>query len=417
MADILTGFEGLVTPRILFEKRAERRAEQLKQAGQQTGRNFGARAVGMLLGSLITRALPPGEEQKRAESAQKIVQDAQARADEQEFPGELGRFDKRIAAVSTAIQDMVANGQTREADTLRSNLQQLRNQRFEQRVELAKLAGVEEKTARTKQIGVFDELGDAVTIIRAGTTDPISAMLRNDGTARFTDEEGLVQDLASGPAFRVVKIQGSADDVSPDRVLIRKAVQKMNAMHGLVSVGRQMRQAIIDDPGSTTFTANVGAFMNSAAVNARAFITQNKGISVDTANRTRVERVLAELGLERGVMQARSANIAYMIATSNEDGRLSDQDIERAAKIAGFGVSDPAARVAILDDLMLNKLSEFEFLGSDPIIRDLPQYNALTEDFTGFLNDRRDFFVPIPGRDEDENDPTILFQDERGTIR
>lgn len=440
MSKVLTGFEGIVTPAVLAARRQKDRRAALKSAGTlQSGLDFGARTVGLALGGLIKRALPPGEEDRRAVLAEQIIKDSTQLAEEQVFEGDLAGYDRRISAVNTAIKGLVAEGLTERADVLRSNATALKNQRFEQKVNLAKLAGTEASTEATLQATEFNQLGDAATVLVPGISDPITVAQMPDSSIEFTDPNTGVERVVEKGNYMEVALQGGIDEVAPDRKHIRTQVAKLNAQNALMNLGLLMRKSIVEDPRSPTFATNVGAALNSVALNARALVTAKFGAKADLLNRGDIERVLGEMGITHGIASARGSQLAYAIATSREGGRLTTQDITQAMIAAGLTSTDPAVRIAALDDLMLNTENEFLFMGKDPVIAGLPQYTAMEEVFVGLHNARAEFSVAIPGRDEgfgealgldsakdpegDEKKRTdnfkpanAIFEDERGSI-
>lgn len=401
---VFTGLEGLITPDQLRRIRRTASNEAFIREQKRGGVQGAAETAGRLLGEVFARNILPDEQAARAQATQRAVDTATNAVEQHEFvDADFADIDKRIAITQTAIRELETAGLSSEARQLGANLEQLRNSRLERRIELAKLQGTQADTARTQQLTKFDELGEAVTVtlLDGSVADPLTVMQRPDGTIAFTDPNtGVDRELNPGQ-FAEVRVQGGTADVAPDRAKLRDAQKQFRGLNGAIETMTLMRQSIVDDPTAGTFTGAVAAGLNRIANNARIAVQRDHGSEAIIANRSTIESKLSELGVEDAVARARASNLAFAIATSREGGRLTDQDVERAAIAAGIGQSDPAARIAVLDDLASTMEDGFNFLIEDESIAALPQVGVLQRKFAGFKNHQRDFSVNIPGRTQE----------------
>jgi hypothetical protein len=79
--------------------------------------------------------------------------------------------------------------------------------------------------------------------------------------------------------------------------------------------------------------------------------TLNKTLDMIVGN-SALNQTAQRLGIQSAVLRSQIADLAYSISKANDPGgRMSDQDIHRAAQIIGASLQDPVAARAVLQDL------------------------------------------------------------------
>jgi len=398
---VFTGLEGLITVKDLDARRRQAQGKRFDDLKNLPGQEKAAATAGLLIGDIIARRLQPDEKRQRAETTQNIIREAEAKVhDADPIPGAdpaLSDFDQRIAIVSTAIRNLEDQGLTTEANQLKANRIQLNAQRLEKRSALQKLkigeanlANTEANTARTQQLSAFDELGETKNIVARGGDGTLrSAQVRKDGTAVFTDDNGVERTLDSGQFF-IGNATGSVDDLTPDKTKLRNATKQIAGINGVFQGINSLRDLVVNNKDDVSLQGKLFSALNQVRAGASSFIRDENGPAAVRALEGDIESRLQQAGIVDQSRKAAVTNLAFAIATSREGGKLTDQDFNRALETVGGNNLDPVVIVNSLDNLADNTRDNLDFLTSDKDVAALPQVDFVNRKIATNENQRRD---------------------------
>lgn len=409
MAEVFTGFEGIVTPDILAEtRRLERqKARTLRQAQKSGQRLFAAEAgafAGQALGDALRRLAPGTFDRRgeRAREAQNVIRTARERVADASSTGEEsaeGLVGQRLRAVREARQIARARGLDSLADQLAGNELQLANQVAEMRKLSAQTRRTEVDIEATEQSIGLKALGDPDTIQRIEGDDTIfDAQILPGGNALFTNKDGSLELLRPGE-YRSAELTGKPEDFEVDKTAQRKAVDQMSAGFAMTDALLALRKQIVQNPDVATVQVGLSARLGDLADEARAVVKDKFGPNRVSEGEAMLSAFFQREQIQDRVFQARVSNLAFLIAATRENGRFTDRDIQQAAITLGSG-PDPEARIAAMDDLFLSTQERLTFQANSVFgEKGHPALDGLQNKFGQYHEARSEFFVPVPGRD------------------
>jgi len=384
----------------LLQEREDMKDRQSLKGASYAAATFGNSLGQALRGYLTTQGIMEDPQQRKAAEISNAVDEARKAVKDQTFETP---FDERIAQGDALVQHLDVMGYGDEADKVRNSLFTLRDAKLKNQQAQATLDKTIQDTTSKKQTSWFESMGKTM----AGTIDdgtiegPTALQVTPDGTAYFKGPDGSVQSRLPGE-WTPVTVTGARGAVGPDKVETRTFDTRINGAAGAVRTMALIRKAIMDDPQSATFGNRLTGMLATAGGMARSFLVGTYGTELMSENSSKLDKFFKEAGIKDDVLQARISNMSYAIASSREGGKLTDQDVALAAKTAGaLGNMLPEARIAAMDDFMLNTIDQIDMLAQTTVgAEKSPVYNGGWKNtIQGYKNLMNQYAVPVPGRD------------------
>lgn len=188
----------------------------------------------------------------------------------------------------------------------------------------------------------------------------------------FDSSGNKIEDTA-GIRFSGSTITGSNDEVIAPSIVANLNKDKIftqNLVNNLVDMKRLIQQ----DPNSATIAGDVASFVANIKADARG-LSESIGFEFDETlfDVSKYESEFKTLGIDSAVLKSIATGAAYSLAAKQNAGRVSNPDFKAALLQIGGNLSDPVARIAVIDSVIARETRSFE----------QNFRNIMDEDFTG----------------------------------
>ena len=365
------GLDGLVTPAVLQAQRSAARNVEFAQASKLDGRNYAARTAGLLIGEALGKlgsgpdsgmdkaqavrdAINAAQDETGFEVPEEMAVQAQQQVQKEEaqIAGKVAQektaktqttnvFEQQHSIITNTMRELNKRGLTSEAASLLPNLAAIEQARVDELQQQADLKG--------KQLSNIDALdGDTKTIIPNALGKPTSAQIFSDGTARYWDEETQQELTIRTGQYFTGAVTGTADDFTNSDV--SKIVPVLRGQTQTLGIMTDLRKEITNNPDALTVGGDALSFINKYIPDLRAFQRGRWRTAEElSAVQKQVDKLAEDAGVSNALQKIAVEKLAFALASSRENGKLSVSDIEFAARAFGSDERSVSVRLALLD--------------------------------------------------------------------
>lgn len=343
-------FASLITPEVLEAQREAEFAAKYQQADPWVR---GAAEAGFKIGQVNRqRGIGLTEDDVKAARNQQIMSQSQAKYAEAMATGTMDADEAQAVALEDAIKGFSQNGNWEQALALTQPLAQLKSQALERRKLKAEAINIESKPD-AKEVDQAIAAAKAQQQYDAKIQQLELAAMRAQTAADRAEAQNALNAVQA--QFLLFKMQQEQDNPKTpkenaqqykERVKMNTAVRSAAETADLMA---DLRESIASNPGAATLSGDLLTKVMKYGEATKAMVAGGGYDPKLTKDGTKVGEWLRQ-NVDNESQHAQVIALAYSFArTQDPGGRLSNQDLEQAARVVS-GEGSPASRIALLDN-------------------------------------------------------------------
>ena len=402
-------FAGILTTDALAARRDAARANRFK------GEDFWVREAGNQ-GASMADTLRAGNvgltmDDISARNNERILSTTEKRYADYIAEGKMAPDEAQAAVLEETIRSFASAGNYRGAQQLIPVLAGVRKQQIER----GKLLQETHTSASTENKNIADVYKTQSEIAKNEAELPqIQQKIKTDAA---------MEDLHKAQAeYERRRYGGGPRDKAEGELSAGEKKERIAMEHAAeegasgIAIFKNVRDLIIANPGAATDLGPLATKLSGYAANFKATISSRYPLDPKAAYTTvEGEDPLALIknnrGISSAVLQSLTVDLAYALARSRDPGgRLSNQDVQQAAKIVG-GEGSPETRLAVLD----SAFQRFKGPTARTLSRGLKQYQLDPDTVDMFTRAVQDYETPTPKKTATPVPTPVSGNPPRGT--
>lgn len=402
-------FADILTPESLAAKREQDRNARYK--GQDFWVQEAARAGTGMADTLRAGNIGLTIDDITARNNERTLTTAEQRYGEYVKDGKMAPDEAQAAVLEESIRAFASSGNYRGAQQLVPVLAGIRKQQLER----GKLLQETRTSASTENKNIADVYKTQSEIAKNEADLPL--IRQQVATSAAMEELHKAQ-----AEYERRRYGGGPRDKAEGELSAGEKKERISMEHAAeegasgIAIFKNVRDLIISNPGAATDLGPLATKLAGYAANFKATISiryplDPKAASTTVEGQDPLALIKGNRGISSAVLQSLTVDLAYALARSRDPGgRLSNQDVQQAAKIVG-GEGSPETRLAVLD----SAFQRFKGPTARTLSRGLKQYQLDPDTVDMFTRAVQDYETPTPRKTATPVPTPVSGNPPRGT--